>query len=243
MSCAPTRSTWASARSGRTSRLMNDSIPEILTDRALRRAARDCVVLAGRDQVPDGGPGLRLRHRAGHDAHHRRRGGRDGRRPRCGRRRRGRDRLMTTPIVPREIAEGPDAIRQTVETAWPAARDIAGAPAARRDPPDPRDRQRDLVPLEPRRGGALRPARGRGRPGRRPGDRRRVPRLPARPRPTATRSSASRRPASSGTSSRSPRRGGAGCRSSASSTCPGSTLTRVASESSCRRAARATCRS
>ena len=33
---------------------------------------------------------------------------------------------MTTPIVPREIAEGPDAIRQTVETAWPAARDIAG---------------------------------------------------------------------------------------------------------------------
>ncbi len=33
---------------------------------------------------------------------------------------------MTTPIVPREIAEGPDAIRQTVETAWPAAREIAG---------------------------------------------------------------------------------------------------------------------
>ncbi len=33
---------------------------------------------------------------------------------------------MTTPIVPREIAEGPDAIRQTVETAWPAARDLAG---------------------------------------------------------------------------------------------------------------------
>lgn len=33
---------------------------------------------------------------------------------------------MTTPIVPREIAEGPDAIRRTVETAWPAAREIAG---------------------------------------------------------------------------------------------------------------------
>jgi DeoR/GlpR family transcriptional regulator of sugar metabolism len=26
--------------------LMNDSIPEILTDRALRRASRDCIVLA-----------------------------------------------------------------------------------------------------------------------------------------------------------------------------------------------------
>ncbi len=33
---------------------------------------------------------------------------------------------MTAPIVPREIAEGPDAIRRTVETAWPAARDMAG---------------------------------------------------------------------------------------------------------------------
>jgi glutamine---fructose-6-phosphate transaminase (isomerizing) len=33
---------------------------------------------------------------------------------------------VTSPIVPREIAEGPAAIRQTVETAWPAARDLAG---------------------------------------------------------------------------------------------------------------------
>ena len=30
--------------------LMNDSIPEIMTDRALRRAARDCVLLAGADK-------------------------------------------------------------------------------------------------------------------------------------------------------------------------------------------------
>jgi DeoR/GlpR family transcriptional regulator of sugar metabolism len=30
--------------------LMNDSIPEIMTDRALRRAARDCVVLASADK-------------------------------------------------------------------------------------------------------------------------------------------------------------------------------------------------
>ncbi len=33
---------------------------------------------------------------------------------------------MTSPIVPREIAEGPAAIRQTVETAWPVAREMAG---------------------------------------------------------------------------------------------------------------------
>ncbi len=33
---------------------------------------------------------------------------------------------MTTPIIPREIGEVPDAIRQTVETAWPGAREIAG---------------------------------------------------------------------------------------------------------------------
>ncbi len=33
---------------------------------------------------------------------------------------------MTAPIVPREIAEGPQAIRRTVEEAWPSAREIAG---------------------------------------------------------------------------------------------------------------------
>ena len=31
--------------------LMNDSIPEILTDRALRRAARTCVVLADASKI------------------------------------------------------------------------------------------------------------------------------------------------------------------------------------------------
>ena len=33
---------------------------------------------------------------------------------------------MTMPIIPREIAEGPEAIRRTVETAAPVAREVAG---------------------------------------------------------------------------------------------------------------------
>jgi glutamine---fructose-6-phosphate transaminase (isomerizing) len=33
---------------------------------------------------------------------------------------------MTRPIIPREIAEGPEAIRRTVETALPVAREVAG---------------------------------------------------------------------------------------------------------------------
>ena len=59
--------------------LMNDSIPEILTDRALRRSARSCVVLADSSQVRPGRPRLRLRARRGRHRRHRRRG-RPGRR-------------------------------------------------------------------------------------------------------------------------------------------------------------------
>ena len=41
--------------------LMNDSVPEILTDRALRRMSRSVVVLADASKFEQVAPGLRVR--------------------------------------------------------------------------------------------------------------------------------------------------------------------------------------
>ena len=44
---------------------------------------------------------------------------------------------MTVDDLPREIAEGPDAIRQTVATAWPGGARHGRAAATGWHPPDP----------------------------------------------------------------------------------------------------------
>ena len=74
---------------------------------------------------------------------------------------------MIEGTVPDEIREGPDAIRETVRLAGPAARDVAGSLARQRHPPRPRHRQRDELPLVPRVGDALPPPGGRRRSHRR----------------------------------------------------------------------------
>ena len=187
--------------------LMNDSVPEILTDRALRRMSRSVVVLAdaskfeqvapgyvfGLDEVDlvitDAGapaPTLAALRKQGVEVEVAVGPDEDAtaataRRtgPRAGR---DRSRAMIDGVVPTEIREGPAAIRATVESARDDAREIAGALADGRRPARPRDRQRHQLPLEPRGGHAVSPSRRSGRPGRDPDDGRRVPRLPARAR-------------------------------------------------------------
>ena len=156
--------------------LMNDSVPEILTDRALRRMSRVGRRARRRLQVRAGRPGLRLRPGRGRRRRHRRLGvARACSRP-CGERGvevevAGADRpvgrdagaggepAMIEGIVPSEIREGPAAIRATVDAAREPRRGDRACLAGQRHPPRPRHRQRHELPLEPGRGHPLPPPR------------------------------------------------------------------------------------
>ena len=138
--------------------LMNDSVPEILIDRALRRMARSVVVLADASKFEQAAPGFvfgleEVRTLVTDD----------GARPEtlAAVRRRGVEvvvagvdapprrerRAMIAGTVPTEIREGPAAIRATVDAVGGPAREVAARWRAGRSPPDPRHRQRHELPL------------------------------------------------------------------------------------------------
>ena len=120
--------------------LMNDSIPEILTDRALRHAARACVVLADATKLGTVAPAFVFGLDQVDTARHRRgRGPGRGDRPpgprRPRHRRAGPRKEHTDPmidgIIPAEIADEPAAIRETLAESLEAARGAAAALRAR----------------------------------------------------------------------------------------------------------------
>ena len=239
--------------------LMNDSVPEILIDRALRRMARSVVVLADSSKFGQVAPGfvfgleevdiivtddavtpatleaIRRRSsvqvivaptepvrptRPARPTRSTRSTGRPTRRPEV-----ARDRGHRSPRDPRGAGRDPGHPGALA----PAGRRGRGRAPCRGRPTRLRDRQRHELPLLPRRRGPVPPARRAGRSGRDPAHRRRVPGLSS----VARRAGRRRRDllvrGVPGRRRGRPRSCGGGRPWSASSTCPGSTLTRVAS--------------
>ena len=167
--------------------LMNDSVPEIVSDRALRRMARTLRRPRRRPQVRPGRARLCVRARRGrHDRDERRGPTRDDRRAARARRRGHRRRVGGVVMRPNRRRDPGGAGRDPGDDrrlAWAGPR---GRPrpssrgGVRARPPD---RQRHLVSLVARRGARPSPPRPRRRADRRRLDRRRVPALPAGARP------------------------------------------------------------